>query len=150
MPIGRADRHGTAGTFVPVESSRRFGRCSAEARNWTAPSTGSPSTRTRTAFALPLADQAAADWAIRWFTPLVEASLCGHATLATAHVLRAERGLLGAVRFMSRRHGVLVTHADDGGDITLDFPAVRGIGSLQSPLRAFAAATGLDGLHGLT
>lgn len=33
------------------------------------------------------------------------ARLCGHATLATAHVLGAERGFLGTVRFMSRRHG---------------------------------------------
>jgi len=30
-----------------------------------------------------------ADWALRWFTPLVEDDLCGHATLATAHALHA-------------------------------------------------------------
>ncbi|MFF0752910.1 PhzF family phenazine biosynthesis protein [Streptomyces sp. NPDC004267] len=76
-----------------------------------------------TAFALPLPTPAEADWSIRWFTPLVESRLCGHATLATAHVLRVERGLLGTVRFMSRWHGVLATHADEEGDITLDFPA---------------------------
>ncbi|MFJ1651298.1 PhzF family phenazine biosynthesis protein [Streptomyces sp. NPDC088337] len=76
-----------------------------------------------TAFALPLPTLVEADWAIRWFTPLVESRLCGHATLATAHVLRAERGILGTVRFMSRRSGVLVTHAGEEGGITLDFPA---------------------------
>ncbi|GHJ39742.1 PhzF family phenazine biosynthesis protein [Streptomyces sp. TS71-3] len=77
-----------------------------------------------TAFALPLPGGAEADWAIRWFTPRVEAELCGHATLATAHVLRTERGLLGTVRFSSRLHGVLVAHTgEEGGGITLDFPA---------------------------
>jgi PhzF family phenazine biosynthesis protein len=95
-----------------------------------------------TAFALPLPVDADADgsgagaegdgraeagarWAIRWFTPLVEAKLCGHATLATAHVLRSERGIFGTVRFTSNWHGVLVTHAEEAeeGGITLDFPA---------------------------
>ncbi|MEV8530771.1 PhzF family phenazine biosynthesis protein [Streptomyces sp. NPDC051211] len=76
-----------------------------------------------TAFALPLSE---ADWAIRWFTPLVEAKLCGHATLATAHVLRTERALSGTVRFTSRRYGVLETRAHRDGSITLDFPAAPG------------------------
>ena len=30
------------------------------------------------------------DWDLRWFTPKVEVDLCGHATLATAHVLWTE------------------------------------------------------------
>ncbi|MFI8083155.1 PhzF family phenazine biosynthesis protein [Kitasatospora sp. NPDC086009] len=79
-----------------------------------------------TAFALPLPGGAEADWAIRWFTPTVEATLCGHATLATAHTLRTERGILGTVRFRSRYHGVLVTHTDEAGGVTLDFPAAPG------------------------
>ena len=79
--------------------------------------------QSETAFALPLPTLAGADWAIRWFTPRYESRLCGHATLATAHVLRVERGLIGTVRFMSRQHGVLITHADEEGSITLDFPA---------------------------
>ncbi|MBC3991325.1 PhzF family phenazine biosynthesis protein [Streptomyces sp. AC563] len=79
-----------------------------------------------TAFALPLPASDEADWAIRWFAPLVETNLCGHATLATAHVLRTEHGVLGAVRFASRQSGVLVTHADASGGITLDFPAAPG------------------------
>lgn len=76
-----------------------------------------------TAFALPLSVRAEAEWAIHWFTPLVKARLCGHAALATAHMLRAEQGLIGTVRFSSRQHGILVTHADMEGSITLDFPA---------------------------
>ncbi|MBT2394493.1 PhzF family phenazine biosynthesis protein [Streptomyces sp. ISL-100] len=79
-----------------------------------------------TAFALPLSDTAEADWAIRWFAPLVETNLCGHATLATTHVLRAERGLVGTVRFSSRESGVLLAHTDEEGSITLDFPAAPG------------------------
>jgi PhzF family phenazine biosynthesis protein len=35
-----------------------------------------------TAFAHPLPGNADADWTLRWFTPTVEADLCGHATLA--------------------------------------------------------------------
>src|SRR5437773_3543868 len=41
------------------------------------------------------------DWSLRWFTPTVEAALCGHATLAAAHAL-LEEGLLprgGTARF---------------------------------------------------
>ncbi|MFJ8014858.1 PhzF family phenazine biosynthesis protein [Streptomyces sp. NPDC096339] len=77
-----------------------------------------------TAFALPLPAGEEADWEIRWFTPLVEADLCGHATLATAHTLRRE-GLLtgGSVRFRSRSHGLLIAHAGADGEFTLDFPA---------------------------
>lgn len=84
-----------------------------------------------TAFAQRLPAGAEADWEIRWFTPLVEADLCGHATLATVHTLRRE-GLLtgGPVRFRSRAAGLLTAWAaaDEGaggedGEITLDFPA---------------------------
>ncbi|GAA2650265.1 MULTISPECIES: PhzF family phenazine biosynthesis protein [Streptomyces] len=90
-----------------------------------------------TAFALPLPAGSEADWEIRWFTPLVEANLCGHATLATVHTLRRE-GLLtgGPVRFLSRSSGLLTAWAEgsdgedgvDGvdGEITLDFPAAPG------------------------
>jgi PhzF family phenazine biosynthesis protein len=75
-----------------------------------------------TAFARPLPEGGEADFALRWFTPAVETNLCGHATLATAHALRADRGAPGTVRFSSAS-GVLVTHARGDGSITLDFPA---------------------------
>jgi PhzF family phenazine biosynthesis protein len=75
-----------------------------------------------TAFAHPLPEGANADWALRWFTPTVEAVLCGHATLATAHALHSDRGNPGTIRFSSRS-GVLITHTHDDGTITLDFPA---------------------------
>lgn len=63
-------------------------------------------------------------WGLRWFTPLVEVDICGHATIAAAHVLR-QGGRLpagGAARFRTRS-GVL-TATFDSGWVTLDFPAV--------------------------
>ena len=75
-----------------------------------------------TAFARPLPAGADTDWALRWFTPVSEANLCGHATLATAHALRSDRGAPGMVSFASQ-YGVLTTHAYEDGSITLDFPA---------------------------
>lgn len=79
-----------------------------------------------TAFARPLPAGADADWEIRWFAPLVETNLCGHATLATAHTLRRERGVTGTLRFRSRCSGILTAHAQQDGSITLDFPAAPG------------------------
>ena len=43
-----------------------------------------------------------ADWELRWFTPAEEVRLCGHATLATGHVLLARDGG-ERVRFRTRR-----------------------------------------------
>ena len=60
---------------------------------------------------------------LRWFTPVVEVDLCGHATLASAHVLW-ETGLLGPdeqARFYTRS-GLLTAEKKDGW-IELDFPA---------------------------
>ncbi|GAA1344296.1 PhzF family phenazine biosynthesis protein [Streptomyces sanglieri] len=80
-----------------------------------------------TAFVRPLPADEGADWEIRWFAPFVETNLCGHATLATAHTLRRERGVVGALRFRSRFSGILTAHAHEDGSITLDFPAAPGI-----------------------
>ena len=75
-----------------------------------------------TAFAHRLGNRADADWALRWFTPVIEEKLCGHATLATAHVLHVDRGGPGTVRFATLS-GVLPAHTAGDGTITLDFPA---------------------------
>ncbi len=53
---------------------------------------------------------------LRWFTPLVEVDLCGHATLATTHVLGH------AARFRTRS-GELTAEARTDGLIEMDFPA---------------------------
>jgi PhzF family phenazine biosynthesis protein len=77
-----------------------------------------------TAFAHPLPEGAGADWALRWFTPATEVDMCGHATLATAHVLRRTGRLDGPVRFATRS-GVLVATPREDGAITLDFPTAQ-------------------------
>jgi PhzF family phenazine biosynthesis protein len=62
-------------------------------------------------------------WRLRWFTPAVEVDLCGHATLASAHVLW-EDGLLAAnapARF-DTKSGRL-TAERRGQRIEMDFPA---------------------------
>lgn len=73
-----------------------------------------------TAFLHP---ESSGGWRLRWFTPAVEVELCGHATLASAHVLW-ESGRLGPeepARFHTLS-GVLTAERREGG-IELDFPA---------------------------
>jgi PhzF family phenazine biosynthesis protein len=70
-----------------------------------------------TAFTVPDAT-GAADYELRWFTPTVEVALCGHATLASGHVL-IERD---EIRFRTRKAGVL-TVGRAGDTLTLDLPA---------------------------
>ncbi|WP_328297493.1 PhzF family phenazine biosynthesis protein [Streptomyces sp. NBC_00435] len=74
-----------------------------------------------TAFAHPLPPGGAADWALRWFTPAAEVDMCGHATLATAHVLATSGLASGLIRFTARC-GILTAEAAPDGSITMDFP----------------------------
>jgi len=93
-----------------------------------------------TAFVLPLEAEAGAapgsgrpgefrsEYRLRWFTPTTEVDLCGHATLAAAHVLW-EEGRLAPHRtaYFRTRSGLLTAdrREDSSGGvwITLDFPA---------------------------
>jgi PhzF family phenazine biosynthesis protein len=74
-----------------------------------------------TAFAHRLPEGGDADWALRWFTPVAEVAMCGHATLATAHVLRTTGAHTGPVRFATLS-GVLIATPHEDGSLTLDFP----------------------------
>ncbi|MEU2674285.1 PhzF family phenazine biosynthesis isomerase [Streptomyces sp. NPDC007164] len=87
-----------------------------------------------TAFAHPLPPGGEADWALRWFTPATEVDMCGHATLATAHVLHTTGAATGTVRFAARC-GILASDTRPDGAITLDFPT--------SPLTPEATPAGL-------
>ena len=60
---------------------------------------------------------------LRWFTPMIEVDLCGHATLASAHVLWEEDYLQAdeEARFMTRSG--LLTARQQGEWIELNFPA---------------------------
>ncbi|HEX8640419.1 MAG TPA: PhzF family phenazine biosynthesis protein [Allosphingosinicella sp.] len=72
-----------------------------------------------TAFTIPDAT-GEADYELRWFTPTTEVVLCGHATLASGHVLiEGER-----VRFRTRRAGMLEV-ARDGEGYAMSLPAWR-------------------------
>lgn len=72
-----------------------------------------------TAFLAPSDD----GFRLRWFTPAVEIDLCGHATLASAHVLWEEGHLAaGAQARFHSRSGLLLARRD-GDWIELDFPA---------------------------
>jgi PhzF family phenazine biosynthesis protein len=59
---------------------------------------------------------------LRWFTPLVEVDLCGHATLATAHVLFNHENHEGDIIRFESRSGIL-TVEKNRDLLTLDFPA---------------------------
>jgi len=61
-------------------------------------------------------------FSIRWFTPLAEVDLCGHATLATAHVIFNHLGRIEkSISFLSRSGKLVVTRNEDL--ITLNFPS---------------------------
>jgi PhzF family phenazine biosynthesis protein len=79
---------------------------------------------------------------LRWFTPTVEVDLCGHATLATAHILWQEGWLdAGETAHFQTRSGVL-TAQQLGSRIVLDFPA--------TPATQVAAPKGLLAALGVT
>src|SRR5262249_50107668 len=71
-----------------------------------------------TAFLRPRQDD---EFDLRWFTPTVEVDLCGHATLASAHVLWESGRRASTLRFHTRS-GILTATRRDGW-IDLDFPA---------------------------
>lgn len=71
-----------------------------------------------TAFTVPDAS-GEADFELRWFTPGLEIRLCGHATLASAHVLLGEQP---HIRFRTRRAGILEV-SRDGDGYAMSLPA---------------------------
>lgn len=76
-----------------------------------------------TAFIIPQAD----DYAIRWFTPAVEVALCGHATLASAHVFFSQLGYQQQQICFHSKSGALKVSKRGDGKITLDFPADQAV-----------------------
>ena len=78
---------------------------------------------------------------LRWFTPSVEVDLCGHATLATAHVLFEHLAFEeDMIRFHTRSGELRVCRSEEG--LTLDFPAVH--------LRATAVCDSVSAALGAT
>ena len=87
-----------------------------------------------TAFTVP-SDRDDADYDLRWFTPTVEVNLCGHATLAAAHILVHGR----QVRFATKS-GILTVSRDDDL-LKLDMPAAP---VAPADLPELKAALGVD------
>lgn len=79
---------------------------------------------------------------LRWFTPTVEVALCGHATLASAHLLyESGRVLADAEAAFDTQSGRLVVTMEAPGRYTMDFPA--------TPPAASSAAAGLAEAFGV-
>src|SRR6266853_374575 len=72
-----------------------------------------------TAFLVPRQD----GYDLRWFTPAVEVDLCGHATLASAHVLWEDGRLRPNEQARFHTKSGLLTADKNDGWIELDFPA---------------------------
>lgn len=85
---------------------------------------------------------AAADGGLRWFTPRSEVDLCGHATMAAAHVLIHHRlHPSRTVRFLSRS-GLLGVELGDNRHLSLDLPS-RPPAPAEAP-EGLAAALGVE------
>jgi PhzF family phenazine biosynthesis protein len=89
-----------------------------------------------TAFTIPSEDPDV-DYELRWFTPTVEVVLCGHATLASGHVLIGDRD---RVRFRTRRAGMLEVAKSEGG-YAMSLPAWK---AGPKPLPQVLAALGCN------
>jgi PhzF family phenazine biosynthesis protein len=76
-----------------------------------------------TAFVRPVED-ADADFELRWFTPVTEVALCGHATLGSAHALYGTGAVAPdrPVRFRTLKSGVLTVAREADGSLSMDFP----------------------------
>jgi PhzF family phenazine biosynthesis protein len=76
-----------------------------------------------TAFIVATDDAGEASYHIRWFTPSLEIDLCGHATLASAYVIKTFlEPHVQEVTFTTQKAGILKTYISDGM-YTLDFPS---------------------------
>lgn len=73
-----------------------------------------------TAFIVP---QSESVWDLRWFTPTVEVPLCGHATLAAAHVVFNHLDFQGKEIGFDTKSGRLTVQRSDDGRLEMDFPA---------------------------
>lgn len=94
-----------------------------------------------TAFFVPVAS---GEWHIRWFTPAVEVPLCGHATLASAAVIREMLGHSQWPISFRSASGPLAVDFDEGSYV-LDFPANKPT-PVELP-QGFAAALGQEVLE---
>ncbi|QXQ08086.1 PhzF family phenazine biosynthesis protein [Sphingosinicellaceae bacterium] len=91
-----------------------------------------------TAFLVARTDTSEADYDLRWFTPTVEAAMCGHATFASGHYLLTREPARDMVRFSTRKAGILSV-ARDGDALSMSLPAWP---ATPNPMPGFAEALG--------
>jgi len=77
-----------------------------------------------TAFLVP-DEESEADYELRWFTPATEIALCGHATLASGHVLLTAAPWRDAMVFRTREAGMLRVARDGEDGYRMALPAYR-------------------------
>jgi predicted PhzF superfamily epimerase YddE/YHI9 len=94
-----------------------------------------------TAFVL----QEEAGFGLRWFTPTMEVELCGHATLATAHVLYEDGRVKPDKNIRFATKSGPLTAALKGGWIELDFPAVPALDA--DPPEGISTALGSEPVY---
>lgn len=82
---------------------------------------------------------------LRWFTPAVEVDLCGHATVASAHVLFRELGQQGDTVTLDSRSGPLTVTRRPDEKLELDFPALPT--SPAAPSETLLAGLGRTPVH---
>ncbi len=74
-----------------------------------------------TAYLVPVGE----NWELRWFTPTAEVALCGHATLASAHVLVTQlKQIRDQYNFITRESGTLTVELKPHGALAMSFPAI--------------------------
>mgnify|MGYP006274887159 FL=1 len=79
---------------------------------------------------------------LRWFTPTAEVDVCGHATLASAHVLWSECHVAASTLHFQTRSGQLVANQQQGW-ITLDFPS-NPVQPVKSPPELLKSLRGVE------
>ncbi|WVQ85638.1 hypothetical protein IAT38_007804 [Cryptococcus sp. DSM 104549] len=82
-----------------------------------------------TAYLVPLdgageADGKIGNYGLRWFSPVHEAPLCGHATLASAYILFSSRPSRETLKLTTRSKGVLVARKVDDGRVQITLPSM--------------------------
>jgi PhzF family phenazine biosynthesis protein len=95
-----------------------------------------------TAFLHPVGSDQGGGYALRWLTPAVEVDLCGHATLASAHVLWEDEHIASDAPACFHTRSGLLTCERRGDWIEMDFPA-----KVEQPAEAppqLAAALGTE------
>jgi PhzF family phenazine biosynthesis protein len=88
------------------------------------------------------------EWDLRWFTPAVEVALCGHATLASAHVLWESGRVTRSRTAFATKSGRLEAARESDG-IVLDFPALAStpIDEAPEPVRRMLGVEPLSVSH---